>query len=199
MQTARNICLLLWISAVLAPAAGWPMFRGGPALLGVAAGSLPEKLNLLWNFKTAGPVKSSAAIEQGKIFIGSQDGNVYALAFADGSKLWTFKTGGPVESSPLVLEGKVFVGSSDGSLYSLEAATGKLLWKYETGDKILGGPNWVRQTSLLLKLASRSDDPRASLSPSEGERAGERGPSAPQLRILVGSYDYKLHCLDAAT
>ena len=74
------------------------MFRGGPALTGVAGGSLPERLDLLWTFKTAGPVKSSAAIVQDRVFIGSDDGNVYALALADGRKVWAFKTGGGVES-----------------------------------------------------------------------------------------------------
>src|SRR2546423_60069 len=140
MDTARTVFLLLCISAMRAPAAGWPMFRGGPALLGLASGSLPGKLDLLWSFKTGGPVKSSAAIDQERVFIGSQDGNVYAFDFANGKQLWAFKTGSPVDSSPLVLKGKVFVGSSDGSLYALEAAAGKLAWKYETGDKILGGP-----------------------------------------------------------
>ena len=71
-----------------------------PALTGVAASSLPERLDLLWTFKAAGPVKSSPAIVQGRVFIGSDDGNVYALALADGKKVWAFKTGGEIESSP---------------------------------------------------------------------------------------------------
>src|SRR5437667_3957324 len=37
-----------------------------PALTGVAAGTLPDKLSLLWSFKTGGPVKSSAAIVGGR-------------------------------------------------------------------------------------------------------------------------------------
>src|SRR5947209_11199750 len=78
----------------------WPMFRGGPALLGVAGGSLPASLNLLWKIKTAGPVKSSAAIVKDRVFVGSNDGNVYAFDLANGAKVWTFKTGGAVESSP---------------------------------------------------------------------------------------------------
>ena len=119
------------------------MFRGGPALTGIAAGTLPDRLGLLWSFKTAGPVKSSAAIVQDRVFVGSGDGNLYALALADGKKVWAFKTSGGVESSPLVLEGKVVFGSSDAFLYAFEAATGKLAWKYETGDKILGAPNWT--------------------------------------------------------
>ena len=88
---------------------------------------------------------------------GSDDGNLYALALADGKKVWDFKTGGAVESSPLVLEGKVFVGSSDAFLYALEAATGKLVWKYETGDKILGGPNWVKSGEKTWVLAGSYD------------------------------------------
>src|SRR6185503_11726471 len=124
--------------------ASWPMFRGNPALTGVASGNLPDKLSLLWSFKTGGPVKSSAAIVGGRVFIGSGDGHVYALEFATGKKAWAAKTGGPVESSPLVLDGKVFFGSTDAFLYAVDAATGKQLWKYETGDKILGAPNWVK-------------------------------------------------------
>src|SRR6266545_6425976 len=91
-----------------AAGAGWPMFRGNPALTGVAAGTLPEKLSLLWSFKTGGPVKSSAAIVGGRVFIGSGDSHVYALDLATGKKTWAAKTGGAVESSPLVLDGKVF-------------------------------------------------------------------------------------------
>src|SRR6266536_5209746 len=122
-------------------AAGWMMFRGNPALTGVAAGNLPDKLSLLWSFKTGGPVKSSAAIVGGRVFIGSGDGQVYALDLGSGKKVWAAKTGGPVDSSPLVLGGKVFFGSVDSSLYAVEAGSGKQVWKYETGDKILGAPN----------------------------------------------------------
>src|SRR6185503_8112735 len=149
--------------------ANWPMFRGNPALTGVAPGNLPDKLSLLWTFKTGGPVKSSAAIVGGRVFIGSGDGHVYALELANGKKTWAAKTGGPVESSPLVLDGKVFFGSTDASLYAVEAASGRQLWKYETGDKILGAPNWVKS------------------------------PMGDANWVLVGSYDFKLHCVDAAT
>src|SRR6266700_1055575 len=79
-------------------ASSWPMFRGGPALLGVAAVKLPKDIALLWSFKTQGPVKSSAAIVDGRVFIGSDDGQVYALELGGGKKVWAAKTGGPVDS-----------------------------------------------------------------------------------------------------
>jgi eukaryotic-like serine/threonine-protein kinase len=170
--------ILLWAlataSALAAASPGptsdaWPMFRGGPALLGVAPGRLPDKPGLLWSFKTAGPVQSSAAIVEGRVFVGSGDSNLYALNLADGRKLWSFKTGGAVDSSPLVLGGRVFAGAEDGFLYAVQAADGRLDWKYPTGDKILGAPNWVP------------------------------APKGDGYWILVGSYDFKLHCLEAAT
>ena len=158
--------------------ANWLMFRGNPALTGVAAGTLPDKLSLLWSFKTGGPVKSSAAIVGGRVFIGSGDSSVYALDLASGKKTWAARTGGPVDSSPLVLDGKVFFGSTDASLYAVEAASGRQLWKYETGDKILGAPNWFVQP-----LTRPSD----TLSPSDGERDGVRGSrSARSARIVAG-------------
>src|SRR5262245_36154837 len=163
MKTAATV---LW--AVLASttvlAEPWPMFRGDPSLRGVAGGALPKKLEPLWNFKTEGPVKSSAAIVDGRVYVGSNDGQVYALDFATGQKLWAFKTDGPVESSPLVLDGVVYVGSSDSYLYAINADSGKQRWKYQTGEKILGAPNWIK---------------------ADGTN-----------RILVGSYDFKLHCVD---
>src|SRR6266566_1259049 len=146
-KSARSLrcgCGLLCLAGGVAEAADWPMFRGGPALLGVAEGSLPAKLASVWTFKTGGAVKSSAAIAQARVFVGSSDENIHALDLGNGKKLWSFKTGGPVESSPLVLEQKVFVGSSDGALYALQASDGRVVWKYETGDKILGSPNWIK-------------------------------------------------------
>ena len=53
-------------AAEASPGAGsWPMFRGSPGLVGVAAGQLPDAPGLQWSFKTEGPVKSSAAIDGG--------------------------------------------------------------------------------------------------------------------------------------
>ena len=161
-----------------AETASWPLFHGRQDMAGVAPGRLPRALALRWKFQTEGPVKSSPAIEleaaapdasEGRVFIGSNDGHLYAINLADGRKVWAFETGDAVEAAPLVLQGAVYVGSVDGYLYALNAATGALRWKYQTRDKILGGANWVRSP--------------------QGDRTW----------ILIGSYDMSLHCVDAAT
>ena len=148
------------------PPPSWPIFRGNPALTGVAGGTLPPKPSLLWTFKTGGPVKSSAVIGDGKVFIGSDDGNLYAVNFSDGRQVWAFKADSAVEAPPLLVSNSVFAGSVDGLFYALDAGAGGLLWKVQTDGKI---------------LASASVVPRRD------------GPA----RILFGSYDFKLRCLDA--
>jgi outer membrane protein assembly factor BamB len=152
-----------------APSADWPMFHGGPGLLGRAPGTLADSLALRWKFKTEAEVKSSAAICQGRVFIGSSDKNVYALDLQTGSRIWSYQAGDTVEAAPCVLDGRVFVGSSDNFLYALDAGTSTLKWKYETGGQILGAANWTRS------------------------------PDGQKTWILVGSYDNKLHCVDSQT
>lgn len=168
LGAAGALCSTIAAEGVATPDS-WPMFRGNPGLTGIAPGKLPDSLSLNWQFKLGASTKSSAAIANGRVYIGSDDGLVYALDFTNGQKVWTFKTGGPIESSPLVLDGKVYVGSSDNSLYAIDATNGKQLWKLETGDKILGSPNWVKS------------------------------PDGKTDWILVGSYDFKLYSVDAGT
>jgi outer membrane protein assembly factor BamB len=152
-----------------APAASWPMFHGDPSLRGVASGALSDSFKLLWKFRTDGSITSSAAVEGGRVYVGSGDGKIYCLNLADGQEIWSFETEDAIEGSPCVLNGSVFVGSSDSFLYALDAETGDLKWKYEAGAKILGAANWT-------------------LSP-EQDRAW----------ILIGSYDNNLHCVDSIT
>ncbi len=145
----------------------WPMFGGGPGLLGRASGALSETLAVMWKFKTEAEVKSSAVISGGLVFIGSSDTNIYALDLRRGDKRWSYATEDVIEGTPCVVEGTVFVGSSDGFLYALEAETGRLKWKYETDGEILGAPNWTRS------------------------------PDGQKTWILVGSYDNRVHGVDA--
>ena len=123
-----NVALL-----VCAALAGWPMFRGAPALTGNAPGNLPDKLELRWSYNTGAPVKSSPAIAAGKVFIGNDAGNLFALDIQTGQPLWTFKAGDSIEATPLVLNA-VYAGSADGNLYALDLQTGKSNWVYKTDN-----------------------------------------------------------------
>jgi len=119
----------------------WPVFRGDPALTGVAGGTLPAAPVQRWSFQAEKGIVSSPVVAAGTLVIGCDDGNVYALDARTGEKRWAFPTGDVIEAPPLIAEGAVYIGSSNGWFYSLALADGALRWKRETGDKILGGAN----------------------------------------------------------
>ena len=54
----------------------------------------------------------------GVVYVGSNDGNVYALNVTTGALLWSYQTGNVVFSSPAVANGVVYVGSDDGNVYA---------------------------------------------------------------------------------
>lgn len=93
-----------------------------------------------WKFETDGGLGSSPAVVDGTLFIGSNDGSVYALDMVTGDEEWTFETGGAVESSPAVLNGTVYAGSNDHRIYALGAETGEKVWQFETGDRVRSSP-----------------------------------------------------------
>ena len=94
---------------------GVPMFRGNPAHTGVNPGSGVERSpKLLWRFETAAWVVSSPAVVDGVVYVGSWDGQVYAIDAATGDERWRFQTSGYVSSSPAVVDGVVYIGSGAG-------------------------------------------------------------------------------------
>ena len=77
---------------------------------------------------------SSPAVDNGMVYFGSGDGNVYELDAASGALKWKFQTADVVYASPAIADSTVFVGSWDSYFYALEAATGKEKWRFKTGE-----------------------------------------------------------------
>jgi len=111
------------------------MFRGGPDHTGVYTSPSPTLSTVAWKFKTAGRVISSPAVAGNSVYVGSTDGQLYAIDRQAGTLRWKFATKGPVNSSPAVLDGVVFAGSVDGNFYAVDAATGVQKWSFATGGE----------------------------------------------------------------
>ncbi|MGO8752263.1 MAG: PQQ-binding-like beta-propeller repeat protein [Thermoguttaceae bacterium] len=122
---------------------GWPLFRGNTAATGVALGTLPEKLQPIWTFSIKnGGFESSAAIADGKVFIGSVNGKFYCIDFATGRQVWEFGTQLGFTASPAVRGGLVYAGDSDGRFHCLDAKTGKEKWFFDTEAEIDSSGNF---------------------------------------------------------
>jgi len=103
--------------------------------------SLDPNGSLKWSYQTGGAVNSSPAIAtDGTIYIGSDDGKIYALNPQDGSPKWSSQTGRAVSSSPAIgVDGTVYIGSDDCKLYALNT-DGSRKWSYQTGGEIRSSP-----------------------------------------------------------
>jgi outer membrane protein assembly factor BamB len=70
-----------------------------------------------WSFATKARIDSSPVVTpDGRIFFGSNDGNVYAVE-PNGKEAWKFTAGAPVSASPAVDGNRMVIGSQDGRLY----------------------------------------------------------------------------------
>jgi outer membrane protein assembly factor BamB len=102
----------------------------------------------MWNF-TGNPIEpgevkySSAAISGNRVYIGSNNRNLYCLDLDTGNIVWDFATGDYVYASPAIHNGRVFVHSLDGFLYALplndpngdgNITIDEVIWEFETQD-----------------------------------------------------------------
>jgi len=85
-----------------------------------------------WSFATGSPVVSSPAVTNEVVYVGSNNGIVYALKASSGTKLWSYYVGHSVYSSPAVANGVMYVGCCN-KIYALNARTGAKLWSYKMG------------------------------------------------------------------
>jgi len=73
----------------------------------------------------------------GKVFIGTTNGDLLALAASDGSEIWRQSVDSEVLSPPVTGDGLVFVQTIDGSLLALEIETGEIRWEIDNQVPIL--------------------------------------------------------------
>lgn len=120
---------------------GWGVDVGnsryfGPGQTNLSIDDMPG-LKLKWAFAYPDAVRarSQPAVAGGSVFVGSQNGSVYALNAETGCLRWQFSTVAEVRTGIVVApwgpkeRAQLFFGDLVGNVYSLDAATGELLWK----------------------------------------------------------------------
>ncbi len=73
----------------------------------------------LWEFKTAGKIRSEALISGQYIFFGSEDNNLYALNIRNGNMVFDYSTDGNINSAPVLVDDTVFFGSTDSFVHGV--------------------------------------------------------------------------------
>jgi len=154
------LALLLPIAANgAAPVAtGWGQWGNTPNQQSYSASPLPSASLKEWEWQgaTKNRVVGSPVVAHGRVWVGSDDGNMYNLDAATGAEVWKFHvpTTHPkcrgfdcehglcpcskIRSTPAVdVEGASYFGAYDRSIYKLDKA-GRMVWNVSTGGTIYG-------------------------------------------------------------
>jgi polyvinyl alcohol dehydrogenase (cytochrome) len=127
-----------WFDAAQAPVfEGWGLDAGNTHAIPASVARLDKaslgRLKLKWalGFPDTLYSRSQPALADGALFVGGDDGTVYALDPKSGCAHWTFNASGAIRSGVVVSGGtapRVYFGDVLGKAYALDARSGKLVW-----------------------------------------------------------------------
>ena len=189
--------------------------------------SIDKRPTVNWKFKTDARIYSSPIVYHGTVYIGSDDGSLYALDANKGTLKWKFATNGWVRSTPALYNNTVFFSSYDGFFYAVNAVTGNEEWSFKTeGEQQYKAPgihgllpsdqlitdDWdVFQSSPAIAYGhiyfGSGDSNIYALDAANGRelwhfKTGDVVHSSPAVNdgmVFVGSWDRNIYALDAAT
>lgn len=75
--------------------------------------------------------ESSPVIKGNTLYVGSGDGNLYAVSIYSGEIKWTTQLSGAVVSDPSVSGNLVYAGTMAGDVYGINRRTGEPIWTFE--------------------------------------------------------------------
>jgi outer membrane protein assembly factor BamB len=122
-----------WSSPALADGLVFATFIAHPschahAYAGAIVALAARDGRIRWH-RRIGPCESSPLVANGMVYIGDQDGYVYAFDAHTGKPRWSFNTGAPIKASPTLAYGRIYIGNYAGAFFALDARSGKLLWR----------------------------------------------------------------------
>jgi outer membrane protein assembly factor BamB len=71
------------------------------------------------------------AFDDGKVYVSTGFGSVFALSAASGKQVWKSELGVPIVNAPVANGGRVFVSSQDNHFYALAQIDGRTLWDHQ--------------------------------------------------------------------
>ncbi len=135
------------------------------------------------------------------VFVGSEDGNLYAYdAEFGGNPLWTFPSGDKIWSTPALQDGLAYFGSHDHNVYAVNLVDGTEEWRFATGGAVAGKPllfqDMVVVGSFDKKLYALEAETGAKRWELQGDNWFWAGAVANDSTIFAPNMDGKVYAVD---
>jgi len=90
--------------------------------------------------ETGGDLWSTPLFENGKVYVASLDGNLYALDPRSGEEQWRFSAGKGIVTDPATSGGTMYVGGFGAQLFAVDASTGSQKWAFKASSWVWSRP-----------------------------------------------------------
>lgn len=173
----------------------WPQIQKDPQHTGFTSETIGTNFQVKWTHAFQ-PEKVYPQVQpivyQGNVYIGTENGHLYALNSTTGAAVWTFpQTGniGPIQGSVVAGNGLIFLASLDGSVYAIDAVTGSQVWKNQLSSRtgFSASPILDDSANPTQVLVGNRDGTFYSLDPSSGATKWSFKANSPIL--MTAAYD----------
>ena len=155
----------------------------------------------IWVSMVGGQVRSSPAVVDSCVYVGSGKQGVFCFNASNGDLVWTFPTSSRVDSSPAVSDGVVYVATDDFCVYALNATTGNELWNHHSGS-VISSPSLYNgfvyigsYDGYICCLNASTGD---QIWQYQTEDCVDSSPAVGYGCVYVGSEDNNVYCLNAS-
>lgn len=142
------------------------------------------------------------------LFIGSQDGNLYAFNAGNGKLRWKYALPIAVKLNPTYANGTIFIGNSN-YLYALNSSTGELKWKTLLAGGIGTSPQVVNNTVYTTEdKGTNTQSYIVAINATTGTINWKKGiggdfiicnPTVSDGKVVTAGFYSGLSCFDAVT
>ncbi len=134
-------------------------------------------------------VHSSPALSMDRrlIFVGANNGYLFAFHAADGSLAWRTDVGGAVKGTPLVHNGSVYVTTWGQEMVAVSFTSGIKLWSAKFASKSQSSPTYVEGLNQIVVGTSAEASRLYGISLTKKQIVWEKELKDPHSRLVMGS------------
>jgi hypothetical protein len=127
------LALAVWASAAVAD--DWPTVHHDNQRSGLTRDEVRGPYRLAWTSEFPREIVATRVepiVAAGLVFVGTQNGTLWALDRQTGQRRWKHRTAGPILHSAAIADGRVVCGDAASSLWALDARDGTVVWQFRS-------------------------------------------------------------------